>query len=171
MTLSLLNPSDSGEMINMQPKELKRKVGWVVPKNFRHSEEAKAAKAAAVKEGVATNTYMAVNPVTKKLEPLLLKANRKIRGEERDAIKKEYYSSNLSMSEIALKYDLTRNQVASACHTSVEVTDVLAHKIRTHAKTGESSWDKVVFESWEDRKKRRAKEKAKALANADRPQT
>ena len=113
----------------MQPKSLKRKVGWFAPKNFRHSEVAKAAKAAAIEAGVTTNTYTAVNPVTKKLEPLRLKANRKIKGAERDAIKKEYYSSNYSMSELALKYDLTRNQVASACHTSVKVTDVLAHKI------------------------------------------
>ena len=157
----------------MQPKELKRKTGWVAPKNFRNTEEAKVAKAAAVKAGVATNTYMAVNPVTKKLEPLLLKATRRLTGAEQFKIKKEYYSSNYSMSEIALKYGLTRNQVASACHVAGELDTVNPDKakVKESIKSLGKTWDTALFESWEDRKKRRAKEKAKALTNADRPQT
>jgi len=163
----------------MQPKELKRKTGWTAPKNFRNTEEAKAAKAAAVKAGVATNTYMAVNPVTKKLEPLLLKATRRLTGAEQFEIKKEYYSSNYSMSEIALKYGLTRNQVASACHVTGDLEEIAPDKVKwkSSTKTPGRTWDTYLFESWEDRKKRRAKEKAAALAkqqgqsNANRPQT
>ena len=155
----------------MQKPEDRRKVG-IASKIFRDTVGPGPNNKVLKGDSPTAGMRKAENPLTGELQFLKTKATRKVTPEESAALYKEYYSSNFSMAELALKYDLTRNQVAGACSNHyVDRKSVMAISGRGGQNgVDENSWDHVLFEPWAKRKERRAQEKRATLAAAQKTQ-